>query len=104
MIIATAGPATLAARTASKLPAEAGAGVDVDCWPAPEGGAAGVAFAGAFPWEADPDEDGTEMDGEQAPAITRMLAPESRTTAAALVFEPFPMSITLVLPKVARGT
>jgi hypothetical protein len=49
------------------------------------------------------DEDGMEMDGEQAPASTRTLAPERRT-AAALVFEAFPKSITPVRRNVVGGT
>jgi hypothetical protein len=51
MIIATAGPATLAARTASKLPAgtDPGPCVAVVCPAVPEGCGAGLAFAVAPP-------------------------------------------------------
>ncbi|MBJ7598462.1 hypothetical protein [Candidatus Nephthysia bennettiae] len=91
MIIATAGAATAAAWTASKLPEEAGPGVGADCTLPGVGRLAGPALAVA-PGD-DEEEDGIEIDGEQADASSSAPSPASTRAAAGLVVDRLGASI-----------
>jgi hypothetical protein len=89
MIIATAGAATAAAWTASKLPEEAGPGVGADC---PLPGVGRLVWLGFA--EEELDEEGIEMVGEHAVMSSSAPRPASRKAAAGLAVDRLGASIT----------
>jgi hypothetical protein len=83
MIMATAGAATSAAWTASKVPEVAGPGVGADCPLPVVGRVAGLALA-AVPCGVELEDEGIEIEGVQAPASSTPLKPESKRRMAGL--------------------